>query len=261
MRIETPEHIEIRYARKASMHSSSCNNVQHIKSLPWLSVVQSQVGNYRIQLDDSMPQETGDGGFFIAPSQVVQKITHFTDPRTQQMRNRWVFLEVIMNHSYSLDDLYHFPTLVPEEMKAEMNRLFDQLFAADDICDEMSIYFQIIKHLLHFAVPKDTIINKPLLDVLDHIRQHYAEPLTVARLAAAAFLSESYLYELFRRNLGTSPIAYLNHYRLSVASELLKQTDEPVAKIAEMTGFQDPAYFTRLFRRTFHTNPRAYRRE
>lgn len=254
------EKIEIRYIHKSGMLSTTCNNVKHIKTLPWLSIVQSQEGSYDIQLNDGPLCPTGDGGFFIAPSQVVQNITHFLNPDSHKMQNRWIFVDVIINDRFRMDSLYNFPTLVPEEIKDQMNELFDALFSAEDVCDEMSIYYQIIKLLLQLAVPKNLLENKPLLCVLDYIREHYTEEISMAQLAAAAYISEPYLYEVFRKNMGTSPLAYLNSYRISVASEMLKQTEESINKISTSVGFHDPAYFNRLFRRTFGVSPRTYRK-
>ena len=253
--------IDFRYIQKNMSESNTCNRVQHIKSLPWLSVVQSQEGSYDIQLDDCPRYKTGDGGFFIAPSQVVQKITHFTNPDSNLMRFRWIFVDIVINNMYRLDYLYDFPTIVPNEMKNAMNNLFDRLFSSDNLCDEMSVYYQIVKLLLQIAVPKNIVANKTLLSALDYIQHHYAEDISVAQLSKVACASEAYLYEIFKKNLGTSPIAYLNHYRISVASEMLKQTDESVGKISEIVGFRDPAYFSRVFRRTFRVSPREYRKK
>lgn len=252
--------IEIRYTHKAGGESTTMDNVQHIKTLPWLSVVQSPEGSYDIQLNDAPMYQTGDGGFFIAPSQVVQNIIHHVDPKTHRMQIRWIFVDVIINDQYQLDSLYDFPTIIPAASKSQMNALFDRLFSTEDLCDEMSIYYQIIKLLLQMAVPKNTATNKFLLHALDHIQEHYSEELTMKQLSTITCISEPYLYEIFRNNLGTSPIAYLNYYRLSVASEMLRQTNEPVRKIAELVGFRDPAYFTRLFCRTFGCSPRDYKK-
>ena len=203
---------------------------------------------------------TGEGGFFIAPSQVVQNIIHHVSPISQRMSIRWIFVDVIINDQYRLDELYDFPTIIPTETQSLMNNLFDQLFHTEDLCDEMSIYYQILKVLLQIAVPKNVSTNKYLLHALNYIRGHYAEDISMSRLAQNTYVSESYLYEIFRNNLGTSPIAYLAHYRLSVASEMLQQTNEPVHKIAQLVGFKDPAYFTRQFCKAFHCSPSVYRK-
>ena len=141
-----------------------------------------------------------------------------------------------------------------------MNRLFDELFEhTDDLCDRMSNYYQIVKLLLQIGTPKKENGNGRLLCVIDFIHANYAQPLSVASLARLAHMSEPYFYTCFKQQFGISPIAYLNHYRLTVASDLLKATDLPVARIAESVGFSDPLYFSKLFHRTFQASPRAYR--
>lgn len=251
--------IELRYNYKCNCECTALNNIQHIKTLPWLSVVQSQEGSYDIQLNGSQMYQTGDGGFFVAPSQVVQNIIHHVNPNSLRMKNRWIFVDVIINDQYRLDTLYDFPTIIPPEIKNSMNTLFDNLFHTENLCDEMSIYYQIIKLLLQMAVPKNIAKNKILLHTLDYIQKHYNEEISTTQLAEITHISKPYLYEIFRTNLGTSPIAYLNYYRLSVASEMLNQTQEPICKIAELVGFKDPGYFTRMFCRTFGCSPKNYR--
>ena len=95
---------------------------------------------------------------------------------------------------------------------------------------------------------------------LHHIAEHYFEEITLDDLASVCFMNRSYFCRRFRIVTGDSPIAYLNHYRLTLASDLLKQTDLPVAKIAEQVGFCDPLYFSKLFHKTFRISPREYRK-
>lgn len=253
--------ISIQYERCVMATPQDMEGVHHIKSLPWLSLVQSVSGSYDIQIDDRDPCQTGAGGFFIAASQVTQSILHHCDPTTGLMQNRWVFLDVLINKKYRMDNLFDFPTLLPREETEEMNSLFNQLFAKkEDLCERMSLYYRIVKILLRVAKPKKLLGNESLLAVIHYLHRHHAKQIEVSELAEVAHMSESNLYASFKRQFGTSPIAYLNHYRLTLASDLLKQTDLPVAKIAEQVGFSDPLYFSKLFHKTFRASPRQYRK-
>ena len=254
------ESVEIRFERFTDSGRHDMEGVHHVKSLPWLSVVQSLEGSYDIAIDNGAILQTGAGGFFVAASQVTQHITHHNDPNTNKMRNRWIFLEVTVNQKYRLEHLFDFPTLLPHEHRDEMNALFDDLFAnRDDPCERMSLCYRIVKLLIAIGTPKEEICNGALLKVIEYLHAHYKEPLTVTDLATVSYLSESYLYSCFKRQFGTSPIAYLNHYRLTVASDLLKETTLSITQISEAVGFSDPLYFSRLFQRVFHVSPRAYR--
>lgn len=82
----------------------------------------------------------------------------------------------------------------------------------------------------------------------------------ISALARAYHYHPSYLAELFRRETGMTPIAYLCHLRLETAQHLLLNTDAPIAVIAGQCGFSDPKYFMKVFRRTVGVTPGEYRK-
>ena len=93
-----------------------------------------------------------------------------------------------------------------------------------------------------------------------YLHEHYAEPLTRAEIAQHVGLDEDYLTYCFRQELGVTPIAYLNRYRVNQAKTLLTQSDKSVTFIAQEVGFADSRYFSRIFRREVGVSPDAYRR-
>ena len=92
-----------------------------------------------------------------------------------------------------------------------------------------------------------------------YIHQHYADSLSRADLARHVALSEDYLTACFRKELGVTPITYLNRYRVKQAKQLLTNTDQSVTEIALEVGFSDSGYFSRVFRREVGLSPEAYR--
>ncbi|MCC6174192.1 MAG: helix-turn-helix transcriptional regulator [Chloroflexi bacterium] len=99
-----------------------------------------------------------------------------------------------------------------------------------------------------------------LAPVLRTIQARYAEPLRVRDLASAVHLHPAWFSTRFKQLTGLSPAQYLMRYRLERARELLASSDQSVREIAAMTGFQDPLYLSRQFRRLLGTSPTAYRR-
>ena len=191
---------------------------------------------------------------------MTQDIVHHDDPMTGRMQNRWVFLDVRLDHKYIPEDLFDFPTVIPKERQAAWNGLFDKLFAAEDIFERTAIGCRILKELVAMGSPKEHPPEPALLNAIHYMHRHYSESISVADLAAAAHLSESHFYATFKKHYHTSPLSYLNLYRLTVASDLLIQTEHPVKNIALAVGIPDALYFSRIFRHTFHASPREYRR-
>ena len=66
---------------------------------------------------------------------------------------------------------------------------------------------------------------------------------------ARRIVSENYLTHIFHQELGVSLWDYLNRYRVLPEKELLQQTHDSIAYISTLVGFDDPAYFSRVFRR------------
>jgi Osmosensitive K+ channel histidine kinase len=96
---------------------------------------------------------------------------------------------------------------------------------------------------------------------LVYIQQNYSRSLSRQEIAEVVGLSKNYLSQIFHQELGISPWEYLNRYRIRQARELLRTTNESITTIASLVGFDDPAYFSRIFRNHTGLSPRAYREE
>ena len=80
------------------------------------------------------------------------------------------------------------------------------------------------------------------------------------QIAEAAGVNEDYLTRIFHREIGISPWEYLCLYRVHAAKVLLSSTALPIRDIAAETGFQDPAYFSRVFRKIAGMSPGDFRK-
>ncbi|WP_040535488.1 AraC family transcriptional regulator [Schleiferilactobacillus shenzhenensis] len=95
--------------------------------------------------------------------------------------------------------------------------------------------------------------------VREWIRTHMAEPLTVTAIADRFHLNASYLTRIFKRATGMSIQEYISSVRLDYARYLLLTTSEPVAAVARQAFFNDPKYFSRLFKKKLQLTPSQYR--
>ena len=92
------------------------------------------------------------------------------------------------------------------------------------------------------------------------IEDHFQEDLQIQHLADDLFISIQYLTRLFNKYLDTTPTQYLRHVRLTKSKSLL--INEPTLKIQDVayqSGFNDAAYFSKIFRQEIGVTPMAYR--
>ncbi len=95
---------------------------------------------------------------------------------------------------------------------------------------------------------------------LEWVATHLAKPLTVARMAAQARMSERSFARHFRTQMGTTPMQWLLNARIRRAQELLESSAAYVDQIAAACGFQSTVAFRASFRRIAGVSPGDYRR-
>ena len=92
-----------------------------------------------------------------------------------------------------------------------------------------------------------------------YIQQHFDKPLNRSDVADAIAVSENYLSQIFRQEMGISLWDYLNRQRINHARHLLDSTTLNITGVAAAVGIYDPAYFSRIFHKQTGLSPSAYR--
>jgi AraC family transcriptional regulator of arabinose operon len=101
--------------------------------------------------------------------------------------------------------------------------------------------------------------ERRILKALALMRDDLARPWTLRELAGEAHLSIPHFTELCRRQAGMPAIGLLTRLRLQHAMNLLQQGSHNVAEAAAAVGYDDPFYFSRLFRKHMGTPPSSCR--
>ncbi|MEY8352428.1 AraC family transcriptional regulator [Lachnospiraceae bacterium 54-53] len=96
--------------------------------------------------------------------------------------------------------------------------------------------------------------------ILKYVEQNYSEPLSIKEAAEVCGMSQSHFMKFFKQTMGTPFTAYLNDYRLTMASRLLLSSEDSILTIAGDTGFNNLSYFNRSFKEKFGTTPGEFRR-
>lgn len=106
-----------------------------------------------------------------------------------------------------------------------------------------------------------SIDSERIKKMLDYIRQHYMEQISMKDIAGAAAISTRECTRCFQKRLSTTPSVFLTSYRINIAAQMLMHSKESVISISEACGFSSPSYFTKIFREVMGTTPKEYRKQ
>lgn len=105
-----------------------------------------------------------------------------------------------------------------------------------------------------------TYQEKVISRITQYIDDNYHKPnLTLTKISTMFGINYHYLSRLFKHELNTSFSKYVTGIRLDVASRLLKDRSLSVSQVSYSCGFEDPGYFSKVFKKSRGTSPADYR--
>jgi two-component system response regulator YesN len=127
-----------------------------------------------------------------------------------------------------------------------------------------SIQKHLTRQMLHAAESmKEQFVSRSQIvsEAERLIAQRYHENLTLQIVAAHVYVTPVWLSKLFKKELGINFLEYLTDFRLNKAVELLTDLNYKVYQVSNHIGYQDPVYFTRLFKKKFGCTPQEFRNQ
>ncbi len=103
--------------------------------------------------------------------------------------------------------------------------------------------------------------NKSIHDAKRFILEHIQDDICVDDIADTVHLNSSYLMRLFKKETGFSILEYITNERIRLAKEILLDTDYPVTRVAELVGYPNYSYFTKIFKKSVGVGPKNFRNE
>ncbi len=100
-----------------------------------------------------------------------------------------------------------------------------------------------------------------VLDAQQWLRKHFSVATPVEEMVRRSGLPERSFKRRFTKATGYAPIAYVQQLRVEEAKRRLERTNAPIDEISWAVGYEDPAFFRRLFKRITRITPGAYRRK
>lgn len=106
---------------------------------------------------------------------------------------------------------------------------------------------------------KQDISDSRISKAVSYIRKNIDNEITIEELSSYCYMSKDHFIRLFKKEVGTTPLQYINLRKIEKAQLLLISTEFPVKNIAQALSFSNLSNFNRLFRQTTGTTPIRYR--
>ena len=97
--------------------------------------------------------------------------------------------------------------------------------------------------------------------VVQYIKQHLTEQITVEKLSELACMSKATFFRVFKREFGITPVEFIIRERLGEAKRLLRHPLASVAEVCLRAGFNNLSYFQALFKKYEGVTPGAYKKQ
>ncbi|MCF0143037.1 MAG: AraC family transcriptional regulator [Parasporobacterium sp.] len=95
--------------------------------------------------------------------------------------------------------------------------------------------------------------------VIEYIKANYRRHISLEEIAEKTYLSKTYLSSLFKKETGYSISEYINIVRVERSKALLMEESMSIIEIANLCGFEDQSYFTKVFKNIVGITPKKYR--
>jgi len=126
--------------------------------------------------------------------------------------------------------------------------------------ENQAIIHLLMSRFLAEAINKITHVEKRLLRVLDYIDENLHQPISIEQLANLIFISKDHLIRLFKKQMNTTPVHYINQKKIEKAQLMILVDEDNIQQLSFKLGFENISYFNRLFKKITGETPLSYRR-
>lgn len=244
--------------------NKSANEVDNCYKLYYLKEGQAELQSNGYSFPITGPNLYYINGYAIESQRCIEKIRvdwiHFQPESVyfnHILKQSSCVVPLKKEQYFSLTDL---SMLLDPFFHNELNRIQSQIVQLKIL----AILHQLIADIFGILDTKlfeddDTIIR--LLPALEYMTNNFNKALKLEDAAEVACLSPNYFHRLFCQAFEISPLVYLRTIRLEEAIRQLVYTHKSVKEIAYAVGYDDEAYFSRVFSNQYNMSPGKYRKK
>ncbi|MBO5303000.1 MAG: response regulator [Lachnospiraceae bacterium] len=170
----------------------------------------------------------------------------------RKIQTRTVFISGYAEFSYAQKavELKAYDYLLKPIEQEQLNKVLERLAA--ELAE---------KDLESNSLQEEEISLNIISQIVNEIQEHFTENITLTDLAEKYGISTSHLSGLLKNELKLSFSEYITARRMQKAKELLKDEKLSIAQVAELTGYNDYFYFTKVFKKSAGISPSKYRKD
>jgi len=138
----------------------------------------------------------------------------------------------------------------------EYNMTINNVIHASTLLSQLLSYLFIYSDISIESTDKKTVY---FVQVLEYLNKELHKHISLDDIASHINLSKSQLNLIFKEKTGLSPVQFFIRLKIQKACRLLNLTDLQINEIAIKVGYEDPYFFTRIFRKIMGVSPSQYR--
>ena len=150
---------------------------------------------------------------------------------------------------------------VDQSVKNNILQISDLLSGGqNEMLEAYSRFYRLLQTVVTKLRQSDITSDKTLQTAIEYITDNWDKFFSVSELAKKCCVSESTIYHLFQKELGQSPINFLNSVKINIAIEYLENSNYSIATISRLVGFNSENHFRKVFAEFTGTTPLKYRK-
>jgi len=146
-----------------------------------------------------------------------------------------------------------------DEIRNSYMKMAGEFTINDSLFADVSV--AILTELMAMLSRKVNTLNNKFFKSLEYIEANYNKDISIDNLAKLEGISTSHYRVLFKKRYNSTPNEYIVMKRINEACFYLKSSKRSIERIAELVGYSDSFYFSRVFKKKTGMSPSVYRRE
>lgn len=183
-------------------------------------------------------------------------LIHYNIEMPQRMDDRGQEAEAETRAKHFMMEVGHYRQLLPL-----LHQFCETLYLHDALSalKAKTLFYRLIQFVMEGAMAEGKNEHSQMRQIKTYMMAHFNKIESVKELADIFDMDQRQLSYFFKKSMGICPKKYLLQLRIKRAKELLTDHDRQVTEVARIVGYEDPFYFSRLFKRQTGHSPTEYR--